>query len=455
LLLSSIFQFQHPLPRLDLAESRSGIQVLLDAYLTLDQNLDSRRSSSAGLSGGFAVNTITSRAFGQAHLCAAALLIAVIGCSDVTDQQSPELQSEDGPALATTTAALSFTQLSGGGRHTCGVTTDHRVYCWGFNFYGQLGDGTNTQRLRPVLVSGSLSFRSVSAGSLHTCGVTTTNQAYCWGLGADGSLGNGATSDHSTPVAVAGGHLFRTVESGDAHTCGLTVSDNRAWCWGVNDRGVLGNGTATRTSSPVAVSGGRAFREVSAGLTHTCGVTTTDQAYCWGSDSAGQLGDDHPAPFQTTPVAVAGTRLFDQISAGWSFTCAITTSHRAFCWGSGKRGQIGDGHPFQRNTPRAVAGGLAFERVTAGEAHACGETTDNRAYCWGSGGIGDGTGTPRLSPVVVSGGRFYAQLSAGDNHTCGRTGSNVAFCWGNNDYGQLGDGTTTTRLAPVRVVGPS
>jgi alpha-tubulin suppressor-like RCC1 family protein len=398
------------------------------------------------------VNTTTSNALGRGRLRAAALLIAVIGCSDVTDQQS-----DSQPALATATAAaaLSFSQLSGGGNHTCGVTADHRVYCWGFNAFGQLGDGSTTQRLRPVLVSGELSFRQVSAGGNQTCGVTTTNRAYCWGQGEAGALGNGATSDHSTPVLVAGGHLFRTVESGDAHTCGITVGDNRAYCWGFNDRGVLGDGTATRKLSPVAVSGGRQFSEVSAGETHTCGVTTADKAFCWGSDSVGQLGNNHQALFQTTPFAVSGTRLFDQISAGSSFTCAVTTGHRAFCWGSGKKGQIGDGNPFQRNTPRAVTGGLLFDRVTAGEAHACGETTDNRAYCWGSGGLGNATTSTSLVPVLVSGGRFYAQLSAGYNHTCGRTGSNVAFCWGRNEFGQLGDGTTTDRLAPVRVLGPS
>jgi alpha-tubulin suppressor-like RCC1 family protein len=394
------------------------------------------------------VKTTTSNAIRRRGLPAAALLIAVISCSDVTDQQS---ESSPSLATATTAAALSFSQLSGGGSHTCGVTTDNRVYCWGFNVFGQLGDGTTTQRrLRPVLVSGGLSFRQVSAGGLHTCGVTTANKAYCWGSGAGGALGNGGASDRSTPVPVAGGHLFRRVESGDAHTCGVTYPDNRAYCWGVNDRGVLGDGTGTRRMSPVAVLGGHVWREVSGGLTHTCGVTPANEAYCWGSDSVGQLGNGHVAPFEFTPFPVAGTRFYSQISAGSGFTCAVSTAHRAFCWGSGKRGQIGDGNPFQRNLPRAVAGGLAFDRVTAGAFHACGETADNRAYCWGS----DGT-LASLSPVQVSGGRFYAQLSAGDNHTCGRTGSNVAFCWGRNEFGQLGDGTQTDRPAPVRVLGPS
>jgi alpha-tubulin suppressor-like RCC1 family protein len=385
-------------------------------------------------------------------ILAAGLLVTTLGCRE--DTESPTAP-EPTPALATTaTTALAFYQVSGGGRHTCGLTTDNRAYCWGFNGAGQLGDGTHTRRLRPVAVAGGLRFRQVSAGSYHTCGVTTAYRAYCWGLGADGSLGDGTTTDHLTPVLVAGGHLFRLVDAGDAHSCGVTYPDNRAYCWGVNDRGALGDGTGTRRAAPVAVKGGLLFHEVSAGLTHTCGVTTSDRAYCWGSDSVGQLGNTLDAPYSVTPSPVAGDRRFKQIAAGAGFTCAVTTGERAFCWGSGRKGQIGDGTTKLRFTPRAVAGGLYFDRVTTGESHTCGETTTNRAYCWGTAGIGDGTTTTRLTPVAVAGGRFYSQVSAGDNHTCGRTAANVAYCWGWNDYGQLGDGTTTLRLKPVPVAGP-
>jgi alpha-tubulin suppressor-like RCC1 family protein len=138
---------------------------------------------------------------------------------------------------------------------------------------------------------------------------------------------------------------------------------------------------------------------------------------------------------------VAGGRSFRQADAGAFHTCAVTTNDRAFCWGNGRLGQLGNGKTYLSFWPRRVAGGLDFARVTSGGAHACGETTSNRVYCWGSNGsgnLGEGTTTTRLTPVAVTGGLFFRQVSAGDSHTCGKTTADVAYCWGNNEWGQLG-----------------
>ena len=385
-----------------------------------------------------------------------AVILAAPGCRD--DAGAPTAPEAAAPAVSAT-AAPSFIQVSAGDRHTCGVASNQRAYCWGFNAFGQVGDGTSgNRRLRPVAVAGGLKFRLVSAGSGYTCGVTLDYRGYCWGQGESGNLGNGATANQSSPVPVAGGHLFRRVDAGEAHTCGVSYPDNRGFCWGFNDRGVLGAGIIPRQSAPVAVSGGLKFRQVAAGATHTCGVTTSDVAYCWGSDSVGQVGDSTSAAGRFTPTRVATTRRFKQIDAGLgAFSCAVTPNDKAFCWGSGRNGEIGDGKDFLRYWPREVAGGLALERVTTGGTHACGETTDNRTYCWGlnaGGALGTGTTVARsLKPVAVAGGRFFSQVSAGQAHTCARTGAEVAFCWGTNEHGQLGDGTTTNRSVPTRVAG--
>jgi alpha-tubulin suppressor-like RCC1 family protein len=287
--------------------------------------------------------------------------------------------------------------------------------------------------------------------------VTTDNRAYCWGQGASGQLGDGTSTARLTPVPVAGGHLFRLVESGQFHTCGVSYPDNKAYCWGYNGSDELGDGTSTNRSAPVAVSGGRQFRQVSAGAFHTCGVTTLDKAFCWGYNRYGQLGDGSTVIRSSTPSPVVGTRRFRQVDVGLYHTCGVTTSDRAFCWGYGRNGQMGDGNTTVSSSPKAVAGGFSFERVTTGAYFTCGETTLNRAYCWGSnvaGQLGDGTTLTRLTPVAVAGGRFYNQVSAGASHTCGKTGAAVGYCWGENADGQLGDGTTTDRHRPVAVAGP-
>jgi alpha-tubulin suppressor-like RCC1 family protein len=384
----------------------------------------------------------------------AVLLVAALGCRE--DAESPTAPAPTPALAAGSTQVLAFRQVSAGFLYTCGVTTDDRAYCWGGNEDGQLGDGTTTQRLTPVAVAGGRRFRHVSVRLFHACGVTTDNRAYCWGRNDNGQLGDGTTTRRLTPTAVAGGRQFRQVDAGSAFTCALGHADSKAYCWGANGAGMLGDGTTIGRLTPRAVAGGRQFRQVSAGHAHGCGVTPSNQAFCWGQNASGQLGDGSDPGRSLVPVLVAGGHPFRQVDAGFAHTCAVTTTDRAFCWGNGRSGQIGDGKTFLRFTPRRVVGGLLFDRVSTGEFHSCGETTGNRAYCWGSnngGQLGDGTMTQRLTPVAVVGGLTFSQLSPGVSHTCGVTRGGSVYCWGDNVLGQLGDGTTTFRLAPVAVAG--
>jgi len=304
-----------------------------------------------------------------------------------------------------------------------------------------------------------LSFRQVSAASIHTCGVTPDHRAYCWGENSFGRLGDGTTDiDHLTPTRVVGGLRFRQVSAGVAHTCGVTP-DHRAYCWGENSFGQLGDGTTALVRvTPVRVAGGLRFRQVSKGFFHTCGVTPGERGHCWGDNRFGQLGDGTTTD-RRTPVAVAGGLRFRQLSGGEAHTCGVTPDNRAYCWGDNRFGQLGDGTTTQRLTPVAVAGGLRFRQVSAGRFHTCGVTPGERAYCWGNndqGQLGDGTTTRRETPAAVSGGLRFRQLSAGSggfSHTCGVTPGNLAYCWGSNEAGQLGDGTTTDRGTPVPVAG--
>jgi alpha-tubulin suppressor-like RCC1 family protein len=398
--------------------------------------------------------TLRSRVRGVSlTLCLAGAVLSGVSCRE-DDIAGPTEPVESGPALATATAVLSFRQVSVGG-HTCGVTTDDRVYCWGGNLWGQLGDGTTTNRSRPVAVLGGLHFRYVSAGGQHTCGLTTDDRAYCWGFGVLGQLGDGSTTNRSTPVAVAGGRRFRGVSAGRGHSCAVTQFD-RAFCWGSNNLGQLGDGTNSDRPSPVRVkAAGLLFHQVSAGASYTCGVTTGSLAYCWGSNFDGQLGDGTKIG-RSKPVAVYGGRLFRQVSAGEFHTCGVTRGQRAYCWGLNKQGQLGNGnleYP-RRLRPVAVAGGLQFDAVNAGRYHTCGVTADDLAYCWGwntSGQLGDGTNVSRSTPVAVVGALQFTDVGTGAAHSCGVTTGSLAYCWGTNSKGELGDGTTTDSPTPVPV----
>lgn len=149
-------------------------------------------------------------------------------------------------------AGTSFDLLDGSGVHRCGVAPDAAGWCWGLNTFGQLGDGTTTNRGSPTAVAGGLSWALIRPAGVFTCGVTTGAVAYCWGDNSAGALGDGTTTQRTAPTPVGGGLSVVEVSTGPAHACGVTVSGG-LYCWGDNDSGQLGDGTTTGHLLPVRV----------------------------------------------------------------------------------------------------------------------------------------------------------------------------------------------------------
>jgi alpha-tubulin suppressor-like RCC1 family protein len=356
--------------------------------------------------------------------------------------------------LNTSIHALGIGRISAGDSHSCGLSSTGQAYCWGKGGNGQLGNDTIISTITPSLVSGGLTFSSISVGFQHTCALTTAGAAYCWGNDFRGQLGDGATTLGSrTPSPVSGGYTFSSISAGREHTCAVTTA-GAAYCWGFDEYGQLGDDALTATGSssatPSPVSGGYTFSSISAGRFHTCGLNVVGKAYCWGEDSSGQLGDDTLTTDSTTPTPVDGGYVFSSISAGDLHSCAVTTAGAAYCWGSDFSGQLGNGAvpSVALIAPSAVSGGHTFSSVEAGSNHTCALTTAGLAYCWGAdtdGQLGDGaTTTGATEPSAVANGSTYSSLTAGGSHGCGVTTAGVAYCWGADTDGQLGDGTTST-----------
>jgi alpha-tubulin suppressor-like RCC1 family protein len=245
--------------------------------------------------------------------------------------------------------------------------------------------------------------------------------------------------------------VFASLSAGLSHTCGVTTA-GAAYCWGANFTGALGDGTTAGSTTPVPVAGGHTFSAVSAGSDHTCGVTTAGALYCWGDGTMGPgegwLGHG------PTPESVGGSLAFAAVSVGAFHACGVTTAGAAYCWGYGGSGELGDGATASSTNPVAVAGGLTFAAVSAGTYSTCGVTTTGAAYCWGDnslGGLGTGTSTGlgqcgfpcSTVPAAVTGGLTFRQVDAKVYAACGVATSGTAYCWGSNLNDALGFGTQT------------
>lgn len=327
--------------------------------------------------------------------------------------------------------------LWAGDGHTCARTTGGALKCWGFNHRGQVGDGTDVDRLTPVDVVGlPPGVVELALGASTTCARTAAGAVSCWGLGRSGQLGHGLGTAEPFPVPVVGlGGGVAAIGVGTLHSCSLSTA-GAVSCWGENVRGKLGDGTTMTRPTPVAVPGAAAgVQAVVAGLSHTCVLTVTGGAKCWGGNDNGQLGDGTLVD-RSTPTDVMGLGSgVVALSAGFSQTCALLASGGVKCWGGNLSGEVGDGtNATMRTTPVDVVGlGSGVVAVSAGARHTCALMATGAVRCWGAnerGQVGDGTTTKRTAPVAVVGlASGVTAIDAGGIHSCARLASGAMKCW--------------------------
>jgi alpha-tubulin suppressor-like RCC1 family protein len=353
-----------------------------------------------------------------------------------------------------------------------------RVAAWGLNNYGQIGDGSTTQRLRPVATNhaGLLADKTIlaiSSGYLHSVALCSDGTLASWGYNVQGQLGANGTSNSSVPVAVdrSGVLADKTVvaiSSGSYHTLAL-CSDGTLAAWGFNNHGQLGNGTTTAARSPVLVKadgvlGGKQVVAIAAGAYQSYALCSDGTVAAWGYNDEGELGNGSTTG-SLVPVAVdmAGAlagRKVAMIAAGQYHTLALCTDGTVVSWGYNQRGQLGNSGTVQSTTPVAIGSsgtlaGKSVKAIAAGASHSMALCADGTLATWGFNsqsqlgvtGLTQSSAPLALAPPA----RPLAALSSGANHNLLRFADGGMAAWGANANGQLGSNSSVPTATPVNV----
>ncbi len=469
--------------------------------------------NSVGMLGDGTLTSSTSPVLASA-LSVHAVQVSVGGAATCVRADSGSVEcfgsSAFGGGSAAALGGLNTIDVAVGQNFACAVESSGSVVCWGANGSGQLGDGTNAPSEAPV-PTGLTNALQVSAGESFACALDTNGAVWCWGetfgstpaplanvpagatelsaggatvcvratdtitcWGADdfGQRGDGdVTPLPSEPsmVALPAGVVLAGIAVGEAHACAL-ATDGRAWCWGRNDGGQLGNESTTNSRAPVEVSVHAPFTEIAAGGSFTCARSVASGVLCWGRGGQGQLGtgmtDDVLQPSTRVPIGAP------RISVGGASTCARAPDGTVLCWGHNATGELGV--PPSAGLDRPIPGpgpGDGFVAIDVetyfGRTHACGLRSDGTVRCWGfngSGQLGDETKIDRSTPVqfgsytdvvqvVAGGGDIRGTSPTEGGFTCVLRANGEVHCAGDNRAGTLGDGTTTSRLMPGPVLG--
>ena len=327
-----------------------------------------------------------------------------------------------------------------------------KLYAWGSQEYGQLGNGEFKNPLTPTQVD---KWISVESGNGHTLAINSSGELYAWGKNSLGILGLGNTANQNSPQRVGSASNWTSVAAGFQHNLAIN-SRGELYAWGVNGSGALGLGNTTNQSSPQRVGSASNWTSVAAGSNFTLAINSDGELYAWGYNFQGQLGlgNSGNGTNQNTPQRVGIASNWTSVAAGSNFTLAINSSGELYAWGANGSGQLGLGNTTEQTTPQRVGSASNWNSFEAGGTHTLAINSNGELYAWGSnsfGQLGLNNTTAQTTPQRVGGASNWTAVVAGYYHTLAINSNRELYAWGRNAHGQLGLGNTTNQNTPQRV----
>ncbi len=345
-------------------------------------------------------------------------------------------------------------QIAAGYYHNVALKGDGTVWSWGYNGFGQLGNGGIVDSNTPVQVQGLSGVSAVAAGFFHSVALKSDGTVWLWGDNGYDQLGVAGLAYSNIPLQVAGVSNVVAVAAAGAHTMALK-SDGSVWVWGWNAYGQLGIGGTGNARTPTPVPGLLGISGIAAGFFHSLAVHRDGTLSAWGYNGHGQLGNGGVSDAMS-PLPVAGIDGVSAVAAGGGHTVALKKDGTVWAWGWNGFGQLGDGGAANSNVPLRVIGLNGIKAVAAGFFHSLALKSDGTVRAWGYneyGQLGNGSTAASALPMPVTGLTGAVAIAGSNHHSAALKNDGSVLTWGWNDDGQLGDGSRRSAALPVTVLG--
>lgn len=347
--------------------------------------------------------------------------------------------------------AQCFDRIITSSFHNLAIKTDGTLWAWGYNGYGQLGDGTTVNKTAPVQINLSPNWE-IGVGENHSLTIKN-GTLWAWGSNAYGQLGNGGTSNETTPVQIGTDTNWTRVIAGNYSSYAIK-SDGTLWAWGYNASGRLGDGTIINRNTPVQITTATNWKKVVAGNGHTLAIKTDGTLWVWGNNSNGKLGLGYAVISTQVPTQVGTSTDWIDVSAGGTFSLAIKANHTLWAWGGNYYGQLGDGTTTDKPTPIQIGTDTNWEGIMAGGYHSLAKKSNGTLWSSGeniSGQLGIGTTTNQSTFTQIGNDTNWTIFTAGNNHSAAIKNDGSLWTWGGSGFGQLGNGTQGTVTIPIMI----